>query len=129
MPRSCGFFGELHGEVGSTNNDNGVGCLLASLAFLISLGTIPASMSALATSSMAAILSAEGMATSCVGLAASHLTRLPAGRNMASYLRFVGAEGADSEDVGGVREDPAASLEEIAMKASEKDGARKMQLV
>jgi hypothetical protein len=48
---------------------------------------------------------------------------------MPSYLRFVGAEGADSEHVGGVPEDPAASLEEIAMKASEKDGARKMQLV
>jgi len=77
---------------------------------------------------MAAILSAEGMATSCVGLAASHLTCLPAGSKKRSYLRFVGAEGADSEHVGGVREDPAASLEEIAMKASEKDGARKMQL-
>lgn len=63
-----------------------------------------------------------------VGLAASHLMRLPAGRKKTSHLRFVGAEGADSEDVGGVREDPAASLEEIAMKASEKDGARKMQL-
>lgn len=57
------------------------------------------------------------------------LSRLPAGRKKTSYLRFVGAEGADSEHVGGVREDPAASLEEIAMKASEKDGARKMQLV
>ena len=38
-------------------------------------------------------------------------------------------DGADSEDVGGVREDPAASLQQIAMKTSEKDGARKMQLV